>query len=106
LVSSSGLGAVLDGQDAGGCEFFDGPVDRVDRAVQPAGEQRPAGHPHPAGVAVSGEVGVEAEGGARDGGVEHPFGDDGEALLDRQLSGLFRRVSVCYSVRGSIRAAF
>jgi len=94
----SGVGSAFDGEDAGGGEFFEGPVDGVDRAVQPPGQQRPAGHPDPGGVAVAGQDRVEPEGGVGDGGVEHPLGDDSEALLDRELAGLFSSVQVCYNV--------
>ncbi len=102
----SGLGSVFDGEDAGGGEFFEGPVDCVDRAVQPAGQQYPAGHPHPGGVAVAGQDRVEAEGGVGHGGVEHPLGDDGETLLEGELAGLVSSVQFCYNVASRFFGAF
>jgi len=92
------LCAAFDGQDLGGGEFFEGAVDGIDGAMQPAGEQCPAGHPDAAGVAVAGEDRVEPEGGVGDGGVEHPLGDDGEALLDGELGVLVLAGCWCYNV--------
>jgi hypothetical protein len=76
---------VLDTDQSGVDEFADGPVDGVNRTVQPDSQQFPAGHALPGGIAVPEEEGVDTEPGVGHIEVDDPRGDEGEGwVLDPQ----------------------
>ena len=75
----------FDADEAGGLEVAHSPVDRVDGAAHPLGQQPPRRHPRPGGAAVAQQERVEAQGGVGHVEVEDPLGDDGEPLrLDHE----------------------